>query len=194
MLTRLRSRLTYANVMATVAVFLALGGGIAWALANNSVRSKHIKDGQVKSGDLNDTVESQGFTYTAATGDGVQEEILESGGYRILAACENVSGRPSVEFFMDFPEDGRLTGLGILDPGAGPPEPTSGPGVDVSADTTFDAGALTAEAGLVAILGSSFFYLGSSEAATINLHALADDDDDVCRVNGVLTPGLIPPQ
>jgi len=31
MLSRLRSRLTYANVMSSVAVFLALGGGAAWA-------------------------------------------------------------------------------------------------------------------------------------------------------------------
>lgn len=50
---RLLSHLTYANVMATIAVFLALGGGLAWALANNSVKSKHIKDGQVKDDDLN---------------------------------------------------------------------------------------------------------------------------------------------
>ena len=194
MLSRVRSKFTYSNVMSTVAVFLALGGGIAWALANDSVRSKHIKDGQVKSPDLSDTVESQGFAYTAATGDDVQEEILSSGGYRIRAACENVSGRPSIEFFMDFPEDGRLTGLGILDAGAGPPVPTAGPGIDVSADTTFDAGAMTAESGDVATLASSFFYVGGSKAATVNLHALADDDNDLCRLNGVLTPGMIPPQ
>jgi hypothetical protein len=47
-------RLTYANVMATVAVFIALGGtGVAAvSLTKNSVRSKHIKDGQVKTRDL----------------------------------------------------------------------------------------------------------------------------------------------
>ena len=62
-LSRVRSKLTYANVMATIAVFLALGGGIAWALANDSVKSKHIKDGQVKPQDLSDSVEPQGFSY-----------------------------------------------------------------------------------------------------------------------------------
>jgi hypothetical protein len=49
-----RNRLTYANVMATVAVFLALGGG-AWAaltLPKNSVKSRQIKNGQVKAQDL----------------------------------------------------------------------------------------------------------------------------------------------
>ncbi len=50
MLTRLRSRLTYANVVATIALFVALGGG-AYAvlkLPKNSVKSKQIKNGQVK--------------------------------------------------------------------------------------------------------------------------------------------------
>lgn len=42
----MRSKLSYANVMATIAVFVALGGSsyAAVQLANNSVRSKHVKD------------------------------------------------------------------------------------------------------------------------------------------------------
>ena len=45
----LKSCLT-ANVMATVAVFIAIGGGAyAAGLAKNSVGSKQIKDGQVPS-------------------------------------------------------------------------------------------------------------------------------------------------
>ena len=51
---RLRARLTYANVIATIALFIALGGG-AYAvikLPKNSVKSKQIKDGQVKNADL----------------------------------------------------------------------------------------------------------------------------------------------
>lgn len=55
----IRSRLTYANVMASVAVFLALGGG-AYAAATigssdiqrNAVLSKHIKKANVKGGDI----------------------------------------------------------------------------------------------------------------------------------------------
>lgn len=54
MLRKLRARLTYANVMSTIAVFLAIGGGLAWALANNSVRSRHIVNGQVKKQDVQD--------------------------------------------------------------------------------------------------------------------------------------------
>lgn len=52
MLARLRSHLTYANVTATLALFLALGGGIAWALETNSVKSKHIVNEQVKAVDI----------------------------------------------------------------------------------------------------------------------------------------------
>ncbi len=36
------------NVVAYVALFFALGMGTAWALERNSVRSKHIVDGQVQ--------------------------------------------------------------------------------------------------------------------------------------------------
>ena len=35
-----------------LALFLVLGGGTAWALANNSVKSRHIDNGQVKTEDL----------------------------------------------------------------------------------------------------------------------------------------------
>jgi hypothetical protein len=53
---RLRSHLTYANVMATLAVFLVLGGGAyaAFHLPRNSVRSKNIVNGSVGSADLRD--------------------------------------------------------------------------------------------------------------------------------------------
>src|SRR5688572_31595485 len=46
---KLRDRLTYANVMATIAVFLALGGGAyaAVKLKKGSVKTKHIKNGAV---------------------------------------------------------------------------------------------------------------------------------------------------
>ena len=35
-----------------LALFLVLGGGTAWALSNNSVKSRHIDNGQVKTEDL----------------------------------------------------------------------------------------------------------------------------------------------
>jgi hypothetical protein len=55
LLQRFAKRLSYANVMATIALFIAIGGGAyAAGLAKDSVKSKHIKDGEVKSQDLAD--------------------------------------------------------------------------------------------------------------------------------------------
>jgi len=52
--SRLRSKLSYANVVATLALFVALGGSAfaAVALTRNSVKSKHIGAGQVKRSDI----------------------------------------------------------------------------------------------------------------------------------------------
>jgi len=63
MLNQLRRRLSYANVMATIAVFGVLAGGGAYAaqkigpkdIAKNAVRSKHIKKNQVKGKDVKET-------------------------------------------------------------------------------------------------------------------------------------------
>ncbi len=64
MLVRLRSRLTYANVMATIGVFLALGGGAYAAiklprnsvgprqLQKNSVTGAKVKNGSLTAADL----------------------------------------------------------------------------------------------------------------------------------------------
>jgi hypothetical protein len=53
-LATIRARLTYANVMATIAAFVALGGSsyAAFTLSENSVKSKHIVNGQVKRPDI----------------------------------------------------------------------------------------------------------------------------------------------
>jgi hypothetical protein len=51
---RLRSKLTYANVMATIAVFIALGGAsyAAIEIPKNSVGTKELKDGAVSQAKL----------------------------------------------------------------------------------------------------------------------------------------------
>jgi hypothetical protein len=53
-------RLSYANVVATLALFLAVGGGAVWAagkigssgIKRNAIKSKHIAKGAVKTGDI----------------------------------------------------------------------------------------------------------------------------------------------
>jgi hypothetical protein len=59
MLSKLRSRLTYANVMATIAVFVALGGSSYAAahigskqIVDNSVRSQDIRNNDVRGKDI----------------------------------------------------------------------------------------------------------------------------------------------
>ena len=50
---KLRQRLTYSNVVATIALFLALGGtAAAFTIGKNSVKSKNIAKGAVKTSDI----------------------------------------------------------------------------------------------------------------------------------------------
>src|SRR4051794_3021074 len=52
-LSRLRSRLTYGNVMSTVAVFIALGGtSYALTLPRNSVGSRELRERSVGASEL----------------------------------------------------------------------------------------------------------------------------------------------
>lgn len=69
MFRRAFDRLSYANVMATVAVFVAIGGGAyAAGLGRDTVGSRQIKDDRVKSIDIKDD---------ALTGADVDESKLE---------------------------------------------------------------------------------------------------------------------
>src|SRR4051812_19327222 len=53
-MTKLRDRLTYANVMATIAVFIALGGSsyAALKLPKNSVGARELRTGAVHSSEI----------------------------------------------------------------------------------------------------------------------------------------------
>ena len=71
---RIREHLTYGNVMATIAVFGVVAGGGAYAaskigprdIAQNAVRSKHIKNGQVRTQDLAKSIPAIRVTRTSA--------------------------------------------------------------------------------------------------------------------------------
>jgi hypothetical protein len=80
----LRGRLTYSNVAATLALFLAIGGGMAFALASNSVKSRHIKNGQVKTPDIrtgavNSSKLATGAVTTSKLGNGAVTAAKLSG-------------------------------------------------------------------------------------------------------------------
>ena len=69
----LRSKLTYANVVATLALILAVGGGTVYAavkLGKNEVKSKNIAKGAVKGSDL---------AKNAVRGRNVKDGSLEAG-------------------------------------------------------------------------------------------------------------------
>ncbi len=74
MKSRIHAKLTYANVMATIAVFGVLGGG-AYAVSNkapkDSVNSKAIVDGSVKGKDVKDN---------SLTGNDIDQSTLSGGG------------------------------------------------------------------------------------------------------------------
>ena len=75
----MRSRLSYANVMATAAVFLALGGGAyaAIKLPKDSVTSKQIKNKSVKGKDLaGKSVKAAKIKANAVNGSKVEDDSL----------------------------------------------------------------------------------------------------------------------
>jgi hypothetical protein len=68
-MARIRSHLTYANVMATIAVFIALGGGAyaVYTAPKNSVVTKSIKDGAVT------------YPKLACKGNGAADKMVRAG-------------------------------------------------------------------------------------------------------------------
>jgi hypothetical protein len=88
MLDRLRQRLGYAEVMATVAVFVALGGS-SYALTGGSIGSRELKDNAIRSADLRDngvrardvrngTLGTADVHDDALTGADIRESTLET--------------------------------------------------------------------------------------------------------------------
>src|SRR5262245_24434502 len=109
----LGSKLTYANGMATIAVFVALGGGAYAAsqigpndIKRNAVRSKHIENGQVRSADIGngqvrgaDVDEStlQGLIRSGAT---IPSGVTVRGNF---AAHEGGTGSHVIDEAINFP-------------------------------------------------------------------------------------------
>jgi hypothetical protein len=78
---RLGERLTYANVMATVAVFLAVGGG-AWAIAGDRIGSHAIKNNSIRSKDIHrHTIRASDISPNALGGRQIRELSLDSSAF-----------------------------------------------------------------------------------------------------------------
>lgn len=78
-MSKFRAHLTYANVMSSMAFFLALGGGTAFAVTaidDNSVEGRHIVDGAIKGVDLGANVVSPGKVANSLTGVDISDGSL----------------------------------------------------------------------------------------------------------------------
>jgi hypothetical protein len=82
---RLRRHLTYANVVATLALVFALGGGVVYAagkigphgIAKNAIRSYHIRNKQVKRPDIaGGSINSRKVSNDSLTGKDIKESTL----------------------------------------------------------------------------------------------------------------------
>jgi hypothetical protein len=109
LITKLRSRLSYANVVASLALFLALTGGTALALSgSNTVFSDDIVDGQVKKPDLADgSVGSKQLTDGSVAGVDLSPRAgrIHSGRVVLTGGVEGKTGP-----IVDVPGFGELGG------------------------------------------------------------------------------------
>ena len=199
MFRKLRARLSYANVMATIAVFIALGAG-AYAAVNlpkNSVKSKHIKNAQVKNKDLRDEAVSaaklRGDTRpihfeSSLPINSLTNVVLDENGYRITMACQSDGGSPQIDGNLRLPEDGTLDIQNITtETGAGV-DSTTALQVDVDAATAFPIDVSNPAGGEVKTTGVVATYSGATRSAFLAIHEVASDDTDTCSIKGSLIP------
>ena len=118
-MSNFRHRLTYANVMSTIAVFCLLGGGAyaASALSKNEVKSKHIKPGAVKTSDLrSDAVKSSKVANGSLLGEDFAADQLPQGpqGPQGTQGPQGPGGEPATALFAVVAADGTLVrGSGV---------------------------------------------------------------------------------
>jgi hypothetical protein len=101
LLDRIRRRLSFANVISVISLFVALGGGAYAAglvgpgdIAKNAVLSKHVKNGQIKRGDQ---ARDQQTDWAVVNAD--HTIAAQSGGISVL----DVGGPQTGEYHLRFP-------------------------------------------------------------------------------------------
>jgi hypothetical protein len=182
-------KLSYSNVTATIALFVALSAGAyaAVSLDNNSVKSKHIKDGQVKDKDLAESAKILDFSF-AEIPDSPSQEILDAGGYQLIAECDTNNNRPELNVNMQVPETGTMDLALLSDKGSGEPAPGLA-SIPVVADTPFALIHFSSDTNGQSVIGAGpITYSTEDGAATMNMYARADDGIDACTMNGTITP------
>lgn len=187
----MKAKLSYSNVMATVAVFIALGAGAyaAVTLERNSVTSKHIKDGQVKPADLSKDVRTLGFSYFESSGT-PNRNVLDAGPYRLFAQCGSAAGRPELTVALEAPKTGTLDSNVSRDKGAGAAIATLGR-APIDGKTPIDIIETSPDQdGIFSGTGGQIVYTAGGRTALLSLVALANDGADAngCSLDGTITP------
>jgi hypothetical protein len=108
-LSKLRSSLTYANVMATIAVFVALGG-TSYAVKTGSIDSRELKNNSVRGQDIrNNAVASADIRNGAVKGSDIDEssvgKIPTAGAADRAATADQVGGRTAAQLTLSCPAD-----------------------------------------------------------------------------------------
>ena len=107
---RIRSHLTYANVMVTLLAFIVLAGGAAYAA--NTVFSSDIVDGEVKTADVGtNEIRSADVRDDTLAGGGLTSSDLRSGSVG-SAEVDGLRGADIVESSLGQVPSARLGGIG----------------------------------------------------------------------------------
>lgn len=110
MIRKLRSRLTYANVLATIAIFVALGGS-AYAL---SITGDEVVDGSLSDADIATIKNSDGVVKLAL---GETKTILRRGPVRLKANCTLDGANTRAEVTVSSTAEGTVA---VAGPSGGP--------------------------------------------------------------------------
>lgn len=178
---KLRSAFTYSNVVATLALFLALSGGVVYAaatLGKNSVKSKNIAPRAVKSADLAKGAVKKGNL----AGNAVTTGKVKKGAITSAKVKKGTLKRANLAA-------GTLAGLQVLDasspavPGLTTPSPT-GTAVPLSGTASFTP-----------VAGKSYELLAELKGTPTDADGAAPEGE-VCNpfvsilVNGVPVSGV----
>ena len=213
----IRSKLTFSNVVSVLALFIAVGGGTAFALkGKNTVRSDDIAKGQVKNADIaRNAVTAVKVKNGAIGGADVADGAIGAGELspairpvRIsysrpigTAAQETILDAGALRIQASCEDDGgrphlsvllTLSQPGTLDSfGAGNVGSTSAAlegTAPVPAGTPIALSDFTAPMGNRAGSGKAISYWLESQAGNLLIHVDASDVSDVCAVRGTLLP------
>jgi hypothetical protein len=121
MLARLRAHLTYANVVATLALFLALGGASyaairvgSGSIINNSVRTQDLRNNDIRGRDIrNRTIQGGDVLTNTLKGQQIRESTLSK-----VPDADKLDGADSTSFRVGCPAGTQRHGGGCIETSA----------------------------------------------------------------------------